>query len=52
MGVPTEACLQAVPLGQLGDTEDIAEVVALLGSGRCSWLTGVNCRVDGGMTAR
>ncbi|WP_438043548.1 SDR family oxidoreductase [Sorangium sp. So ce128] len=52
MGVPAEAWLQSVPLGRWGATDDIAEVVALLVSDRGKWLTGVNYRVDGGMTAR
>jgi len=43
---------QYVPLGRIGATEDIAEVVALLASDRGKFLTGVNYRVDGGMTAR
>lgn len=43
---------QYVPLGRIGATEDIAEVVALLASERGKFLTGVNYRVDGGMTAR
>jgi NAD(P)-dependent dehydrogenase (short-subunit alcohol dehydrogenase family) len=41
-----------VPLGRIGATEDVAEVVALLASNRGKFLTGVNYRVDGGMTAR
>jgi NAD(P)-dependent dehydrogenase (short-subunit alcohol dehydrogenase family) len=44
--------LQYVPLGRIGTTDDIAEVVELLASDRGKWLTGVNYRVDGGMTAR
>ncbi|APR88459.1 3-oxoacyl-[acyl-carrier protein] reductase [Minicystis rosea] len=52
MGVPAEAWLQSVPLGRWGGTEDVAEVVALLVSDRGKWLTGVNYRVDGGMSAR
>lgn len=44
--------LKFVPLGRIGNTKDIAEVVALLASDRGGWLTGVNYRVDGGMTAR
>ena len=52
MGMPSEAWLQAVPLGRLGGTDDVAEVVALLVSDRGKWLTGVNYPVDGGMTAR
>lgn len=43
---------QYIPLGRMGATEDIAEVVALLASDRGKFLTGVNYRVDGGMTAR
>lgn len=43
---------QYVPLGRIGAAEDIAEVVALLASERGKFLTGVNYRVDGGMTAR
>ncbi len=41
-----------VPLGRIGGTEDIAEVVALLVSDRAKFVTGVNYRVDGGMTAK
>ncbi|WP_394828027.1 oxidoreductase [Pendulispora albinea] len=51
-GIPGDAWLQWVPLGRFGATDDIAEVVALLASDRGKWLTGVNYRVDGGMTAR
>lgn len=43
---------QYVLLGRFGETEDIAEVVALLASDRGKFITGVNYRVDGGMTAR
>jgi NAD(P)-dependent dehydrogenase (short-subunit alcohol dehydrogenase family) len=52
MGAPADVFTQLVPLGRYGTTDDIAEVVALLVSDRGSWLTGVNYRVDGGMTAR
>jgi NAD(P)-dependent dehydrogenase (short-subunit alcohol dehydrogenase family) len=41
-----------VPLGRYGSTTDVAEAVTLLVSDRGKWLTGVNYRVDGGMTAR
>lgn len=51
-GFSTEAWLQLLPLGRIGATEDIAEVVALLVSDRGKFLTGANYRVDGGMTAR
>ncbi|KYF69349.1 hypothetical protein BE11_47420 [Sorangium cellulosum] len=52
MGIADDAFVQQVPLGRLGTTDDIAEVVALLASDRGRWLTGGNYRVDGGMTAR
>jgi len=44
--------LRNIPLGRIGATEDIAEVVALLVSDRGKFLTGANYGVDGGMTAR
>jgi NAD(P)-dependent dehydrogenase (short-subunit alcohol dehydrogenase family) len=44
--------LQSIPLGRIGVAEDIAEAVALLVSDRGKFITGVNYRVDGGMTAR
>lgn len=51
-GFSTDAWLRNIPLGRIGATEDIAEVVALLVSERGKFLTGVNYGVDGGMTAR
>jgi len=51
-GISGDEWLQWVPLGRLGVPDDIAEVVAMLASDRGAWLTGVNYRVDGGMTAR
>ncbi|AGP33171.1 hypothetical protein SCE1572_00830 [Sorangium cellulosum So0157-2] len=52
MGLSADAFVQQVPLGRVGTTDDVAEVVALLASDRGKWLTGVNYRVDGGQTAR
>jgi len=51
-GFSPDDWLRNIPLGRIGATEDIAEVVALLVSDRGKFLTGVNYRVDGGMTAR
>jgi len=51
-GFSPDDWLRNIPLGRIGDTEDIAEVVALLVSSRGKFLTGANYRVDGGMTAR
>jgi len=51
-GAPADVFAKAVPLGRLGSTDDVAEVVALLASDRSKWMTGANILVDGGMTAR
>ena len=51
-GFSTDDWVRNIPLGRIGDTEDIAEVVALLASDRGKFLTGANYRVDGGMAAR
>jgi NAD(P)-dependent dehydrogenase (short-subunit alcohol dehydrogenase family) len=51
-GFSPDDWLRNIPLGRLGATGDIAEVVALLVSDRGKFLTGANYRVDGGMTAR
>ena len=39
-----------VPLGRLGTSEDIANVVLFLGSPQSSYITGQNLLVDGGVT--
>jgi NAD(P)-dependent dehydrogenase (short-subunit alcohol dehydrogenase family) len=51
-GFSSDDWLRNIPLGRVGATEDIAEVVALLASDRGKFITGANYRVDGGMTAR
>lgn len=51
-GFSAEDWLRNIPLGRIGATEDIAEMVALLVSERGKFLTGANYPVDGGMTAR
>jgi len=52
MGAPPDLFAKEIPLGRYGSPEDLAEVVALLVSGRGNWLTGGNIHVDGGMSAR
>lgn len=44
-----EAVLAQVPLGRMGQPEDIAEAVAFLASDRASYITGQTIQVDGGM---
>jgi NAD(P)-dependent dehydrogenase (short-subunit alcohol dehydrogenase family) len=51
-GFSTDVWIQNIPLGRIGEAEEIAEVVALLASDRGKFITGANYRVDGGMTAR
>jgi NAD(P)-dependent dehydrogenase (short-subunit alcohol dehydrogenase family) len=50
-GFSSDDWLRNIPLGRVGATEDIAEIVALLASDRAKFTTGANYRVDGGMTA-
>ncbi len=50
-GFSPDDWLRSIPLGHIGATEDIAEVVALLVSDRGKFLTDVNYRADGGMIA-
>jgi NAD(P)-dependent dehydrogenase (short-subunit alcohol dehydrogenase family) len=51
-GFSSDDWIRNIPLGRLGGTEDIAELVALLASDRGKFITGANYRVDGGMTVR
>jgi 3-oxoacyl-[acyl-carrier protein] reductase len=44
-----QAILQKVPLGKLGDPEDIAAAVAYLASAEAKYITGQVLTVDGGM---
>ncbi|MEE4277345.1 MAG: SDR family oxidoreductase [Halieaceae bacterium] len=46
-----EAFMQRVPLGRIGEPEDIAGAVAFLASADASFITGVNLAVDGGVSA-
>jgi 2-deoxy-D-gluconate 3-dehydrogenase len=44
--------LRRLPVGRLGEPEDIANVVAYLATSATEFLTGVNLYVDGGWTAQ
>ena len=44
-----QAILQKIPLGKLGQPDDIAAAVAYLASAEASYITGQVLAVDGGM---
>jgi 3-oxoacyl-[acyl-carrier protein] reductase len=43
--------MNAVPLGRMGEDEDVADAVLFLASRAARWITGANVVVDGGVTA-
>ncbi len=43
------ALLQQIPLGRLGNPEDVAAVVAFLASPQAAYITGTTLHVNGGM---
>ena len=47
-----EATAGVIPLGRVGDPEDIANAVLFLLSDQASYITGTELIVDGGLTAR
>ena len=44
-----EAILQQIPLGRMGDADDIANAVVFLASKEASYITGTVLHVNGGM---
>ena len=47
-----EAIETGIPIGRVAQPEEIAEVIALLASGRLAYMTGHGLVVDGGWTLR
>lgn len=46
-----EQTVATVPMGRLGQAEEVANIVAFLASGKASYVTGANYSADGGMLA-
>lgn len=49
--VPLEEFARQIPMGRLGQPEDIADAIGLLTSPEARWITGQSIAVDGGLTA-
>lgn len=47
----SESWADEIPLGRIGQPDDIAEAVSFLVSPRASWITGSNLVIDGGRSA-
>ena len=45
-----EAAAKAIPMGRLGDPEEVAEVACFLTSNESSYVTGHGIVIDGGST--
>jgi NAD(P)-dependent dehydrogenase (short-subunit alcohol dehydrogenase family) len=47
-----DATLKAVPMGRLGDADEVARAIAFAASPACRFMTGTNIVIDGGFTKR
>ena len=54
-GRPVEELYEAVgwnvPLGRIGEAEEVADLVAFLVSDRAAYITGTSVNIDGGVSA-
>jgi len=48
---PMRDIARAIPLGRVGQAEEVARCVRFLASGEASYVTGTNLVVDGGWSA-
>ena len=44
--------VKAVPMGRLGNGEEVAKAIAFMASPACPFMTGTNVVIDGGVTKR
>lgn len=47
-----EQTVKAVPMGRLGNGEEVAKAIAFMASPACPFMTGTNVVIDGGVTKR
>ena len=52
MAAVYEGTLKNVPMGRLGDADEIARAIAFVASPACKFMTGANIVIDGGLTKR
>ncbi|MBI1250901.1 MAG: SDR family oxidoreductase [Alphaproteobacteria bacterium] len=52
MAAVYESTLKSVPMGRLGNAEEVARTIAFVASPACKFMTGTNVVVDGGVTKR
>ncbi len=47
-----DSTLKAIPMGRLGNAEEVARAIAFIASPACRFMTGTNVVIDGGFTRR
>lgn len=52
MAAVYEGTVKNVPMGRLGDAEEVARAIAFVASPACKFMTGANIVIDGGLTKR